>query len=175
MLKHVGLDVNTQIVGDHTFRLAVISISFISFHVVVSPKHIPWYTIIREPCGTNLQFPSFSIPNSKDPRLINIHIPHLPDWALNMHMPPYNSHQRPIQMTPRYSSTYTWTHDTLLSSHSSYISTDRIRIWRWKWIAWKKTRKCVQNKLMKKLYPVCGRVHSLVSASFCFQQQRYQE
>ena len=130
ILKYVGLDVNAQIVGDYTSWLAVISISLISFHVVVSHKRIPWYAIVHKPCGTISQFPSFSIPNSKNPRLINIYTPHLSDWALNMYMPPYNPHQRPTQMTPRYSSTYVWTYSTLLSSCPSYISTDRIRIWR---------------------------------------------
>ena len=149
----------------------VLSISLISFNVVVSRKRIPWYAIVHEPCGTISQFPSFSIPNSNDPRLVNIHTPHLPDWALNTHMPPYNPHQRPTRTTPRYSSTYARTYNTLLSSCSRYISTDRIRIWRWKWLAWKK---CVRNKLLKKLYPVRGRVHSLVSASFRFQQQHHQ-
>ena len=153
----------------------VLSISLISFNVVVSRKRIPWYAIVHEPCGTISQFPSFSIPNSKDPRLVNIHTPHLPDWALNTHMPPYNPHQRPTRTTPRYSSTYARTYNTLLSSRPSYISTDRIRIWRWKWIAWKKTRKCVRNKLMKKLYPVRGRFHSLVSTNFHLQQQHHQE
>ena len=97
MLKHMGLDVNAQIVGDHTSRSAVIPsvdmlfVRFLEKHVdgqsssgciVYLIDFLPrggfsqTYTLIRDPhelCGTNSKFPSFSIPNSKDPRLINIH------------------------------------------------------------------------------------------------------
>ena len=103
--------------------------------------------------------------------------PHLPDWTLNTRLPPYYPHQRPTRTTPRYSSTYARTYNTLLSSRPSYISTDRIRIWRWKWIARKKTKKCVRNKLkkLKKLYPVRSRFHSFVSTSFHFQKKHHQK
>ena len=94
-----GVRRERQIVGDRTSRSAVIPsvdilfdrflkktcvwavkfrLYYLSFYVVVSRKRIPWYAIFHEQCRTISQFPSFSIPNSKDPRLINIYT--TPPW-----------------------------------------------------------------------------------------------
>ena len=69
-----------------------------------------------------------------------------------------------------------WQHSSVFTSKLHQHWSDRIRIWRWRWMTWKKTRKWTRNKLLEKLYPVRGRFfHSLVSANFHFQHHHRQE